>query len=120
MINIIGVFLNTVPVILLSYWRGLLSYRSGIGTTPEDVYRETVKEVDWMYHVVLAFQLISAFILADALRRIRSSLKRNPYLVANEKTMWLHITNLMVYNIVFSVAAYFVFRAFSETANFTD
>ena len=79
-----------------------------------------MKKVDWMYHVVLGFQLVSALILADALRRIRSSLKKNPYLVANEKTMWLHIMNLILYNVVFSVGSYFVFNAFSHNGNYDD
>ena len=62
-------------------------------------------------------QLVSAIVLADALRRILSSLRQNPLLQANEKIMWLHIVMLVLHTVVFSVSAFFVFRAFADPTN---
>lgn len=65
-----------------------------------------------IYHVVTGLMLVSALFFADALRRIKRSLKKNPKLVANQTTMTLHMTILLTHTVTFTVAAMLVFRAF--------
>ena len=60
----------------------------------------------------IGVELISAFILADALRRIMKALKDNPFLEGNQRILWLHITMLVTHVVVFSLNTFFVFRAF--------
>ena len=71
-----------------------------------------VRWVEVLYHIVTTLQLVSALVLADALRRIVLSLRNNPVLQTNYKIMWLHIVMLTVHVVVFSLTAFFVFRAF--------
>ena len=65
----------------------------------------------------IGVELISAFILADALRRIMKALKDNPFLEGNQRILWLHITMLVTHVVVFSLNTFFVFRAFKEPTN---
>jgi uncharacterized BrkB/YihY/UPF0761 family membrane protein len=72
-----------------------------------------------VFQLVTVLQLVSAIILADALRRIHNSLKQNPFLVANEKIMWLHVLMLVVNVAVLSVTSFFSFRAIDVPDNTT-
>ena len=50
-IKVIGWVVNTLPLILLGYWRGILSYESAASTSNKGVKR-TTKEVQILYQVM--------------------------------------------------------------------
>ena len=113
-VKITGFVVNFIPCGFLAYYRGKLTMESAGRKTPS---RETVDAVQILYQLNTAIELVSAFILADALRRIRKALKRNPFLQGNQKIMWLHIVMLTTHVVVISLAAFFVFRAFQYPEN---
>ena len=109
-VNVAGMFINFVPIVMLSYVRGQLTIDSA-GQVPSESIVDWVK---YLYHIVTFLQLVSAIILADALRRIVASLRKNPVLSTNYRIMWLHITMLTLHVGIFTLVAYFVFRAFDN------
>ena len=113
-INWIGIMLNFIPCGLLAYFRARVTMDSVDGASVSTSLANTTTVV---YYTITGLELVSALILADALRRIRSSLKYNPFLFADQKTMVLHVVMLMTHTVVLTVSAFFVFRAFQDPYN---
>ena len=113
-INWIGIMLNFIPCSLLAYFRARVTMDSVDGASVSTSLANTTTVV---YYTITGLELVSALILADALRRIRSSLKYNPFLFADQKTMVLHVVMLMTHTVVLTVSAFFVFRAFQDPYN---
>ena len=113
-VKIFGFVINFLPCLFLGYYRGKLTMESaGVKTAPNS----TIDAVQIIYAFNIGVELVSVIILADALRRIMRALKENPFLQANQKIMWLHMIMLVTHVVVFSLAAFFVFRAFSDPSN---
>jgi len=67
MVSACGFIINLVPCILLGYFRAELTLKSANFATPPEYLTTTVQI---LYQLVTSLQLVSAIILADALRRI--------------------------------------------------
>lgn len=87
--NVCGLVTNFIPCCLLGYYRGRLTADSSNGNgVPSDV----THPVQHYYYACTGLELVSTLFLCDALRRIKKSVKSNPFLSSDTKTLWLHIT----------------------------
>jgi hypothetical protein len=64
-------------------WVSIERYQLSIQSAGHPAPVSQVNEVSDLYHVVTGLMLVSALFFADALRRIKKSLKTNPHLVQN-------------------------------------
>lgn len=112
--NIAGLAINFIPACLAAYFRAKLSFESRDG---DPVPVSLVSKVQYLYYAVTGLELVSALFLLDALRRIKQSVKSNPFLVTDTKTLWLHITLIILQVISLTVAALLAIRAFSDPEN---
>lgn len=71
-VKVLGFVVNFIPCVFLAYYRGKLTMESA-GTKTASA--KTIEAVQILYQLNLAIELVSALILADALRRIRRALK---------------------------------------------
>ena len=113
-IKVIGFVVNLLPCVALAYYRGKLTLENA-GTDHASDFTITV--VSALYQIVSALLLVSACILADALRRIRKALKINPFLQGNQRIMWLHIVMLIIHVTVTCITGFLIFRAFCDPYN---
>ena len=114
-LNISGLVIIVLTCIGAGYFRGQLTMHSvpGTGSPPQNI--ADIEE--YFYFAMTALELVAGCFLLDALRRILKSVKENPFMQANQRTMWLHIL-FLVFDVGITVAtALFVFRAFSDPSN---
>ena len=69
-----------------------------------------------IYATVTFLLMISAFFLADALRRFKKSFNKDNSIVVNQKTMCLHITVLFVHTFFIAVNQFFTIYTFLKPA----
>ncbi len=69
-----------------------------------------------LYATITFLLLISAFFLADALRRFKKSFNQDNRLAVNQKTMCLHITVLFVHTLFIVMLQFFTFYTFMNPA----
>lgn len=104
MLNAIGIAVNFVVIAYLAWERGLLDYMS---VQPGGAKRSLIELCLSLFLVVSGLLLVSAWFLADALRRLKKQFKKDKRLVVNQQTMCLHVTALFIHTF-FLVACQFV------------
>ena len=108
-----NIFMCLVNVVFC-VWISIARYQLSIQSAGQPAPVSTVNKVSDLYHVVTGLILVAAIFFADSLRRIKKSVAKNPEMVANETTMKLHLTILLLHTVTFTIAATLVFRAFKN------
>lgn len=108
-INWTGIITNLSVCVWLGWKRGELDYMSIL---PGGAPRELSMTVLYLEMVVSALLLISAFFLADALRRLRNEYKADSRLDVNRNVMCLHVIALFNHTLLLVVAQFFIVYSF--------
>ena len=108
-INIVGISIILPLCIITAYYRALLTHRSSDYKPVQSSLITTVQAFLW---TINGLEVISTLVMADALRRIRKSVQKNPFLQSNGKTLCLHIIMSCLHIASYSFAVFFAIRAF--------
>ena len=110
--NWLGIIVNLGFCMCLGWKRGVMVDLMEYGL-PSHKLGVTVMS---LYATITFLLLISAFFLADALRRFKKSFNQDNRLAVNQKTMCLHITVLFVHTLFIVMLQFFTFYTFMNPA----
>mmetsp|Transcript_24994 Transcript_24994/g.31213 ORF Transcript_24994/g.31213 Transcript_24994/m.31213 type:complete len:236 (+) Transcript_24994:44-751(+) len=111
MVNLYGVIFTFTICLTTAYYRAKLTYESSNESAVSDSLVETVQILLW---AVNGCELVATLVMVDALRRIQKSVKENPFLESNSKTMCLHICMSFMHIISYSTTIFFAIRAYGD------
>jgi hypothetical protein len=98
-LNWIGTAINLLICLYVGYRRAYVSYLSSFGPVPRS---QTASLIEG-YCICTGLLFVSAFFLADALRRLKKSFDKDRRLQINHRTMCLHATALFIHTFFLAV-----------------
>ena len=111
-LNWVGITINLAFCLWVGWKRGMLDYDSAFGKPPKKLGNTSMI----LYVTITVLLIISAFFLADALRRLKKSFSQDNRLVVNHKTMCLHITALFIHTFFIAVVQFITVYTFMNPA----
>jgi hypothetical protein len=108
-VNWIGIMSNVICCVWIGWKRGELDWYSIL---PGGASRELGMTVLYLELAISILLLISAFFLADALRRLRNEYKADKRLDVNRNVMCLHVIALFNHTFILVVAQFFIVYSF--------
>ena len=112
--NVVGILFMLPFCVVAGYYRGSLTYKSSGDCSVSDHLIQVVSILLW---TINGLEAGTTVLMADALRRIKKSVRENPYLEANGKVMCFHITMCCLHIASYSTTVFFAIRAFKKPGN---